>query len=188
MLGDSQHHSQAAWACVQINEEGHVIKTLRGVVPWGFEQSASAGEHLAWYMAASKARGVITIVCDNQVVVDDANKGVTLSSAACKPFGGVWKAAESDGLVHRVRWTRKVKSHQSEAAVRDLVEKGEKTAQDLRDVRGNARADEQAAIAREGHGYTDEDVKDIEAHRARSKCVLKVRARMLGQWRGTREL
>ena len=132
--------------------------------------------------------GKITIVSDNQAVLDNAKTGLHAASQYSKYFGGLWKQIGLHGWHLKVQETRKVKSHQSADAVRDLMLKGERTETQLRDVLGNKSADEMAGIARGIHDYSEKDVEDIQEHRADSKAVLKAMARMLEHWQDAHEL
>ena len=88
-LNDSPQHAHAGWACVQIDDEGAILKAARGAVPCAFEQSSSIAEHIAWYMAAFNAKDIITVVSDNQGVVDDASNSLASATKYNKPFGGL---------------------------------------------------------------------------------------------------
>ena len=84
--------------------------------------------------------------------------------------------------------TFKVKSHRSLSALKKDYEDGNIPWVEYFWSLGNDQADRVANAARELHGYSQEEIDTIKAHRAHARRVTWVMASMLAEWPTAREM
>ena len=70
----SRELSRASWGVVQVDDDGKVVSTMRGVVPSFMPQTAQSGEHMGRTMAVQALCGETTLSGDCRNVVDDVGK------------------------------------------------------------------------------------------------------------------
>ena len=172
-LGALPTHAHAAYAAVQIFDDGTVAKQVSGPVHKDLFQDSGMAEYLAWVHAARNVKqGKVIVVSDCANLVKDWEVGVKAASGATRPLGGIWKWVEDESLRGRVETTCKVKSHTSLSSLKLQYEQGSKSWQDYWWAVGNDRADAAANAARKWHGYSENDIAKAKAHNMHTRSVM----------------
>ena len=147
----SSTHPRAAWAAVQIDRQGEVVKSMWGVVDKHMEQSANTAEHVGLLNAMVGACPGCTFVTDCATISNAWQKGVRYAAAARRPHGGIWR--EASGLLHSGKGpaeVQKCKAHKCIDALEgeerfialgnDAADKKAKAAVGENNLRGDLRA------------------------------------------------
>ncbi len=136
--------ARASCAVVQTDDDGRPVKVLQAAVPRHLPQSAQAAEHLGLGITIRALRRNTVVVGDCLNVVKAANDKCREVLGATKMYAGILldvnAVPERRKLAGHIEWTR---AHRTTT--------GEETADEARDIRGNAAADEEAREALEEH-------------------------------------
>ena len=172
--------SRGGFACVQISEDGSVLKAIFGCLPKSIPQNSLSAEYAALACAMENAvQGTYAGDCADvlQRFSEGANHAVrTNSPSAC-----VWRIMlhryGDAGLHARVQDVCKVKAH------RALADAGDDS-DDVRDYWGNFHAD---ALAKEGALLHQAPTCDIAAYKADKNVLCKIAYHMVDTLAGLRE-
>eukprot|EP00973_Karenia_brevis_P059214 8244829-Karenia_brevis.AAC.1 len=119
-LGTSTQFAHAAWAAVQIDARGNILRSIAGNLDKAWPQNAINAEHMAWVKGAMWANAPVEVVADCQSVIDHWQAGDKGAGRHNDPQAGFWRTAEVLQLRDKVTATTKTKAHKDLRALEDL--------------------------------------------------------------------
>jgi len=158
---------RASWALVQVNNDGDRLRSIRGVVPPDYPQTAQASEFFAALYAAQVCFFPCTLYGDCLNVVDAYAKPSEEWGDEKMAYAGIMKQARLDNAPAKWDHFLKVKAHV------DL--KSDLDAKSRFLAKGNDWADKEALKAEELHQPPDPQYKaDLDGTVKKVKSILKV--------------
>ena len=171
---------RASWALVQVNNDGDRLRSIRGVVPPDYPQTAQASEFFAALYAAQVCFLPCTLYGDCLNVVNEYAKPSEEWGDEKMAYAGIMKQARLDNAPAKWDHFLKVKAHV------DLKSDLDTRSRFL--AKGNDWADKEALKAEELHQPPDLQYKnDLEGTTKKVKSILKVLANVLPLWPLTKE-
>ena len=155
--GLAPRYAKAAWALVQLDQEGSCCRRVHGPVPENLPQSAQAGEWMAAAVAAQLACKPLQLFGDCQAVISGIKKWMA---------SGIWGAKQHDGFLRFIATQslpapfeaiHKVKAHRAVASATSEMDK--------RGIKANAEVDllAKAALLLHPQLATATKLKNLEA-------------------------
>ncbi len=157
---------RASLALVMQCANGSPIKTMQLTVPRHLPQTSQAAENLVMGVAFSAIRGTAEVIGDCLSVVRSYATSAMRALRPTQKYAGIRLAAYRDPEVYRMTTVRWTKAHKTLS--------GNETAEEERDVRGNAAADEAAKAALKLHPPLGADIAaDVEFYTKRAPHVFR---------------
>ena len=167
--------ARAAWAAVQLDEQGKLVASASGPVPAGWPQTSQAAEHLAMVHAVRNADPDCTIVGDCQNVVETARAGPCPHRWRQLLYGGCWKTAWRSPAAKALLSFNKVKSHQAWEAMPEGPQRDA--------ARGNDAADFWAKHALTQHPrWSRDEEREVQLEWDRALAAAELTAKAVTRW------
>ena len=164
--------ARAAYAAVQLAEDGTVLRCVVGAVPPSFPQTADVAEHMAVLAVANSTSpdDPVVVVSDCASVVQAFAIGAVLADRAHRPHAGLWRRIARDNITDII----KVKAH--------LTREEAEARGELLHWRGNDMADHYAKDTAWKSGCSEGQRKAFDAAVKVETVSFRTAATLLAEW------